>query len=39
MFAIMDTQNLYYKMHQILKLKWFSSRHAAVFAQSIEARC
>ena len=26
-------------MHQIPKLKHFSSRPAAVFAQSIEARC
>ena len=26
-------------MHKIPKLKWFSSRRAVVFAQSIEARC
>ena len=29
--------NLYYKTHQISKLKCFSSRIAFVFAQSIEA--
>ena len=28
-----------YNTHQISKLKCFSSRHAVVFAQSIEARC
>ena len=26
-------------MHQILKLKWASSRLAVVFAQSIETKC
>ena len=31
--------NLYYKLHQIPKLKCFSSCLAVVFAQSIEARC
>ena len=31
--------NLYYKLHQIQKLKCFSCRLAVVFAQSIEARC
>ena len=31
--------NLKYKTHQITKLKYFSSRFAVVFAQSIEARC
>ena len=29
----------YHKSHQIPKLKWFLSRLAVVFAQSIEARC
>ena len=32
-------KNLKYKMQQILKLKWFSSGLAVVFAQSLEARC
>ena len=31
--------NIWYKLHQIPKLKCFSSRLAVVFAQSIEARC
>ena len=31
--------NLWYKAHQIPKLKCFSSHLAAVFVQSIEARC
>ena len=31
--------NIYYKMHQIPKLKCFSSHLAIIFAQSIEARC
>ena len=26
-------------MHQITKLKWFSSGHVIIFAQSIEAKC
>ena len=30
--------NLQYKVHQIPKLKWFSSRLAVAFAQSTEAR-
>ena len=33
------TSNLLYKAHQIPNLKCFSSRLAAVFVQSIEARC
>ena len=33
------TIKIYYKPHQITKLKWFSSHLAAVFAQSTEARC
>ena len=31
--------NLLNEAHQILKLYCFSSRHADVFDQSIEARC
>ena len=32
------TVNLYYKLHQITKLKWFPSCLAVAFAQSIEPR-
>ena len=32
-------RNVYYKSHQITKLKWFSSRLAVWFAQFLEARC
>ena len=31
--------NIYYKLHQIPKIKYMSSRLAFVFAQSIETRC
>ena len=34
-----STVNLYYKSHQIPKLKCFLYPHAVVFAQFIEARC
>ena len=32
-------ENLFFKSHQISKLKCFSSPLAVVFGQSIEARC
>ena len=31
--------HLWYKRHQVTKLKWFSSHLAVVFVQSTEARC
>ena len=39
MFRCYILSNFYYMVHQNPKLKYFSSRLAIVFAQSIETRC